>query len=231
VEVQRRYGCIVLFRRFYQQLLQALTTEGVAIPLSTAGTSSTTSPSTISLDKDTLDALFKGLGPSELRTAPLENLRETMRVFATISKTSQNKAYLVSSDSDRSNLLEVILNTMQVSDYEVRRCAATLLNNMVIVESLRGELISKLANCMFKSLENTDDSTAAGFTLSSLVEIEIQRQIAQALVVVTQTHAKDLSQQPDYSHYLEVLNKQKVASDESLRESVRKIQQQLLILA
>lgn len=35
VEVQRRYGCCVLFRRFYQPFLQALTSEGIAISFST----------------------------------------------------------------------------------------------------------------------------------------------------------------------------------------------------
>jgi len=228
VEIQRRYGCIVLFRRFYQQILQALTMEGAAIPILAASTSSTTSASTISLDKGTIDALFRSLGsPSKLSTATLENLRETMRIFATISKTTPNKMALVSTDSDRSNLLELILNTLQVSDFEVRRCGATLLSNMATVESLRSELIPKLTGCMFKLLENTDDSTAAGFTLSYLVEIEIQRQIAQALATITQTHGKDLMQQPDYSHYLEILNKQKVAFDELFRESVQKILQQL----
>eukprot|EP00456_Euglypha_rotunda_P066329 TRINITY_DN570_c0_g1_i24.p1 TRINITY_DN570_c0_g1~~TRINITY_DN570_c0_g1_i24.p1 ORF type:complete len:195 (+),score=15.27 TRINITY_DN570_c0_g1_i24:278-862(+) len=145
VEVQRRYGCIVIFRRFYQQILQALTTEGVAISVSTLNAPTTIPPSTVNLDKSTVDALFRSIGnPSKLSTMTLENLRETMRVFATVSKTSQNKSVLVSSDSDRSNLIEIILSALKLSDYEVRRCAATLLNNMSSMETLRTELISKL---------------------------------------------------------------------------------------
>jgi len=228
VEVQRRYGCVVLFRRFYQQILQALTTEGVAVPISTSSASSATPPSSISLDKGTVDALFQSIGnPAKLGTATLENLRETMRIFALVSKTSQNKLALVSSDADRSKLLDIILNTLQLSDFEVRRCGATLLSNMASVESIRSELVSKLAGCMFQLLENADVSAVAGFTSSSLIGTEIHRQIAQALVLLTQTHAVDVIRQPNSLHYLEILNKQKVAPDDLFRESVQTTLQQL----
>jgi len=230
VEVQRRYGCVVLFRRFYQQMLQVLTTEGVAISLSASSALSVTppAPSSISLDKEAVEDLFRNLGnPAKLGSVTLESLRETLRVFVTVSKTSQNRLALLSSTTNRSKLLDIILNALQLSDSEVKRCGATLLCNMASVESLRSELVSKLVSCMFELLENAGDSGAAGFASSSLIDTEIQRQIAQALVILTQTNAVDVSRQTNYSHFVEILNKQKFAPDDLFRENVQKILQQL----
>jgi len=231
IEVQRRNGCVVLFRRFYQQMLQALLTEGVAIPISASSAFSTplAPPSSIFLDKEAVEDLFRSIGnPTKLGMVTLESLRETMRVFVIVSKTSQNKLALISSDTDRSKLVEIILNTLQLSDYEVKRCGATLLSNVASVESLRSELVSKLVGCMFELLENVGDSgAAAGFASSSLIETEIQRQIAQALAILTQTHAVDVSRQTNYSYFVEILNKQKLASDDLFRENVQKTLQQL----
>jgi len=224
VEIQRRYGCVVVFRRFYQQFLQALTTEGIAIPFSALTPAADVQPSSsqVSLDKTTLDLLFRSIGnPSKLGTANLENLRETLRVLATLSRTSQNKTVLVSAEADRSNLFEVLLSVLKLPDGEVRRCGATLLSNVATLESIRGELVTKLAASMFLLLDKTDDSVAAGFLSGSLIEKEIQRQIAQALALLTETHAADVVRQSNYSHFLEVLHKHKSSSDDLLRESIR----------
>lgn len=247
VEIQRRYGCIVAFRRFYQQILQALTTEGLAIPFSSSSTPSSTtaatnippattttslspigvvpSPSQVSLDRGTLDTLFRSMGnPSKLNTVNLENLRETVRVLATVSRTSQNKAVLIGTDSDRTNLVEMLLAVLKLQDLEVRRCGATLLNNIASLEAVRGDLITKLSACMFELLDKSDDPTAdsvvAGFMAGSLMEKEIQRQVAQTLATLTQTHARELTRQSSYPHYLETLNKCKASSDDLFRESV-----------
>jgi len=95
---------------------------------------------------------------------------------------------------------------------------------MTSVESLRTELVTKLVSYMFQLLEKGEDASAGE---SSLVETEIHRQIAQALVNLTKTHATDISRQVNYSRYVEILNKQKVALDELFSESVQKILQQL----
>jgi len=226
VEIQRRYGCVVVFRRFYQQFLQALVSEGIAIPFSALTPAADLQPSQVSqvsLDKTTLDILLRSIGnPSKLSTANLENLRETLRVLASLSRTSQNKAVLVSAETDRSNLFEVLLSVLKLPDGEVRRCGATLLNNLAALESIRGELLTKLASCMFQMLDTTsDDLVVAGFMSGSLIEREIQRQIAQALAMLTETHASDLVRQSNYSYFLEILNKHKTSSDELLKDSVR----------
>jgi len=179
--------------------------------------------SEIVFDKATLAVLFENLGnPSKLSTCDLENLRETLRVFASLSRTSENKAVLVSTETDRSNLFEVLFAVLKLPDCEVRRCGATLLNNLATLESIRGELISKLATSMFQMLDKTEDnSVVAGFMSGSLIEREIQRQITQALAIVTETHASDLAGRSNFSYFEEILNKHKTSSDEVVRENVR----------
>jgi DNA-binding transcriptional ArsR family regulator len=226
VEVQRRFGCVVVFRRFYQQFLQALATEGVAIPFFPLKPAATTdlqpSPSQVTLDKTSLDLLLRSLGnPSKFGTVSLETLRETLRVLANLSRTSQNKEVLVDAETDRSILFEILLSALKLPDGEVRRCSATLLNNIATLKTVRSELITKLATCMFQTLDNTSDVSVAGFMSGSLMEKESQRQIAQALVMLTETHASEVVRQPNYPYFQEVLDKHKTSSDELLRESVQ----------
>jgi len=226
VEVQRRFGCVVVFRRFYQQFLQTLATEGTAIPFSPLKPATTdllqSSLSQVTLDKTSLDLLFRSLGnPSKFGTASLETLRETLRVLANLSRTSQNKEVLVDAETDRSILFEILLSALKLPDGEVRRCGATLLNNIATLKTIRSELITKLATCMFQMLDNTSDVSVAGFMSGSLMEKESQRQIAQALAVLTETHASEVVRQSNYPYFQEVLDKHKTSSDELLRESVQ----------
>jgi DNA-binding transcriptional ArsR family regulator len=230
VEVQRRFGCCVVFRRFYQQFLQALATEGVAIPFSplplkpAAAAYLQPAPAQVTLDKTSLDLLFRSLGnPSKFGTVSLENLREALRVLANLSSTSKNKEILVDAETDRSILFEILLSALKLSDGEVRRCSATLLNNIATLKTIRSELITKLATCMFQTLDNTSDVSVAGFMSGSesLIRKESQRQIAQALVTLTETHAVEMALQPNYPYFQEVLTKHKTSSDDLLRESVQ----------
>jgi len=137
-----------------------------------------------------------------------------------LARTSQNKEVLVA-ETDRSILFEILLSALKLPDGEVRRCSATLLNNIATLKTIRSELITKLATCMFQMLDNTADVSVAGFMSGSLMEKESQRQIAQALAVLTETHASEVVRQPNYPYFQEVLDKHKTSSDELLKESVQ----------
>lgn len=227
VEIQRRFGCVVVFRRFYQQFLQALVTEGVAIPFAplkpAAEIQPTLSQSQVTLDKTSLDLLLRNIGtPSKFSSASLESLRETLRVLANLSRASQNKEFLVHTESERSTLFEILLSALKLPDGEVRRCGATLLSNIATVKTIRAELITKLATCMFQTLDDTSDSVSvAGFMAGSLMEKESQRQIAKALANITETHASEIIRQSNYPYFQEVLQKQTTSLDEVVRKNVQ----------
>jgi len=179
-------------------------------------------PSQVTLDKTSLDLLLCNIGsPSKFGTVSLETLRETLRVLADLSRESQNKEFLVHTESERSTLFEILLSSLKLPDGEVRRCGATLLNNIATVKTIRGELVSKLAACMFQTLDNVSDVSVAGFVSGSLMERESQRQIAQALASVTETHASEVLRHPNSSYFQEVLQKHRTSVDEVVRENVQ----------
>jgi len=224
VEIQRRFGCVVVFRRFYQQFLQALATEGVAIPFAPLKPAAEIqpTPSQVTLDKTSLDLLLRHIAtPSKFSSASLETLRETLRVLANLSRVSQNKEFLVHTESERSILFEILLSALKLPDGEVQRCGATLLNNIATVKTIRAELITKLATCMFQMLDSTSDVSVAGFMVGSLIEKESQRQIANALANITETHASEMIRQSNYPYFQEVLQKQTTSSDEVVRENIQ----------
>jgi len=194
--------------------------DGVAIPFTSSSSLavSVPSPSQVTLDQGTADILLRSLGnPLKDGTANLENLRETLRVLATLSRIPQNKAVLV---SESTNLSDLLLSVLKLQDSEVRRCGVTLLSNVSTLESIRGELVSKLTACLFHLLANPDDSVGAGFKCSSLIEKEIQRQIARALAILSETHAADIARHPSYSRYLEILGQHKSSVDPTLRADI-----------
>jgi len=216
LEFQRRYGCVVVFRRFYQQILQTLTSEGVAVPLvqtPISAPSSLIAPGQVVLDKETLAILMRGVGKSN---SNLEHLREIMRLLACLSKSSQNRSVLTEGHSS-TNLVDVLGRILQLPDVEVRRCGATLLANIASMEKIRGELIQLLA-IMFKILLGTNcDSAGFGEECVELMGRETQRQVGRALALITETHAKQIIQDPLYSQYLKTLTNLQSSNDIALR--------------
>jgi len=217
LEFQRRYGCVVVFRKFYQQLVQALSTEGVAVPLiqmPTMAPSPIVAPGQIVLDKETLQILMRGVGKSN---SNLEHLREIVRLLACLSKSTQNRSVLAEAHSS-TNLVEILARVLQLPDVEVRRCGATLLANIAAMEKIRGELISKLLAIMFKILPSSDCGSAGfGEECVELMGRETQRQIGRALALITETHAKQIIQDPLYSQYLKTLTNLQSNNDTALR--------------
>jgi hypothetical protein len=204
LEFQRRYGCVVVFRKFYQQVLQTLVAEGVAIPLVPTSSISATSllaPGQLVLDKGTLEILMRGVGKS---SSNLEHLREIIRLLASLSKSSHNRAVLAESHGT-TNLCDILARVLQLPDVEVRRCGATFLGNIAVLEDLRGELISKLLAVMFKILSSSDCGSSGFSDCSDLMGRETQRQIIRALALITETHAKQVSQDPLFSQYFKAL--------------------------
>jgi len=217
LEFQRRYGCVVVFRRFYQQILQTLTSEGVAVPLvqtPISAPSSLIAPGQVVLDKETLAILMRGVGKSN---SNLEHLREIMRLLAFLSKSTQNRSVLTEGHSS-TNLVDVLGRILQLPDVEVRRCGATLLANIASMEKIRGELITHLLAIMFKILQVTNcDSAGFGEECVELMGRETQRQVGRALALITETHAKQIIQDPLYSQYLKTLTNLQSSNDTALR--------------
>jgi hypothetical protein len=219
LEFQRRYGCVVVFRKFYSQILQTLLVEGIAIPLVSSTSLSPASilaPGQIVLDKGTLDILMKGVGKS---SSNLEHLREIIRLLAMLSKSSHNRAVLAESHGT-TNLCDILARVLQLPDVEVRRCGATFLNNIAALEDLRGELISKLLAVMFKILSGSDCASAGFGDCGELMGRETQRQIIRALALMTETHAKQVCQDPLFSQYHKALTTLQTCSDSVLRADV-----------
>jgi len=215
LEFQRRYGCVVVFRRFYQQILQTLTSEGVAVPLVQTPISAPScliAPGQVVLDKETRAILMRGVGKSN---SNLEHLREIMRLLACLSKSSQNRSVLTEGHSS-TNLVDVLGRILQLPDVEVRRCGATLLANIASTEKIRGELITQLLAIMFKILLGTN-CDSAGFGEVELMGRETQRQVGRALALITETHAKQIIQDPLYSQYLKTLTNLQSSNDTALR--------------
>jgi len=233
VEFQRRYGCVVVFRKFYQQILQTLVTEGVGVPLVPGSLPPmSVSPGQVVLDKGTLEILMRGVG-SVGKPTNLEHLREIIRLLAILSKSSQNRAVLAESHGsgpDRINLCDLIARILQLPDVEVRRCGATFLGNIATLETLRGELITKLLAIMFQVLSNSD-VPAAGFGADcvSLMGKETQRQIVRALVLITETHAKQVVQDPLFAQYAKVLAGLKSSGDANFCANVATTLQHLKV--
>jgi hypothetical protein len=232
VEFQRRCGCVVTFRNFYKQILQALSVEGVVV--STSGVSFALSPKILAggqvrLDQETVDVLIRSLG-NLAEPTNLENLRETLRVLATLSKTSHNRAVLaeVRTTAERSGLCDLLLWVLNLEDSEVRRCGTTLLGNVAALETIRGELVSKLLASMFRLLSSTD-SDVTEFDSCDLIEKEIQRQVAKTLAILTETHASEIAKDVHFSHYMQVLGKHKSSPDEGLRADVLSTIQRLVV--
>jgi len=219
LEVQRRYGCVVVFRRLYQQILQALLAEGVAVPFAKTAISSSSilAPGQISLDKPTLEILMKGVGKSNTN---LEHLREIIRLLALLSNSAENRALLAESNSE-TNLCDILARVLQLPDVEVRRCGARFLGNIATVANLRSELITKLLGIMFSILSgSTCGSAGFGEGCGELIKREIQRQIVRALFLISETHAKQISEDPSASSYLKTLSNLQTTNDPVLRADV-----------
>jgi len=218
LEVQRRQGCCIIFRKFYQQILQALTAEGVVVPFTKTQSLSSKSIVTpelgqIDLDKPTLELLMKSVGKSDTN---LEHLREIIRVLATSSNSEQNRA-LISESFSATYLCETLATILQLSDGEVRRCGATFLGNLATLETLRGEFINKLLGIMFKVLSGSNcDSAGFGLGCSELINRETQRQIGRTLSLFSKTHAKQMSQDPSSSSYLKTLTYLQKSTNDAL---------------
>jgi hypothetical protein len=229
LEVQRRYGCVVVFRKFYSQVLQTLLTEGVAIPLTPVSSAfspaSILPPGQVVLDKQTLEILMKGVGKS---SSNLEHLREITRLLANLSKSSHNRAVLAESHGT-TNLCDILARVLQLPDVEVRRCGATFLGNIAALEDLRGELISKLLAVMFRVLSSTDVGSAGFGDCVELMGRETHRQILRALALMTETHAKQVSQDPLFSQYFKALTKLQTCSDSIIRSDVNVTLQHLKV--
>jgi len=230
LEFQRRYGCVVVFRKFYHQILQTLTTEGVAVPLVQSPVSSSSSsiivPGQIVLDKGTLEILTRGVGKSG---ANLEHLREIISVLACLSKSDQNRIVLAESHST-TNLCDILARVLQLPDVEIRRCGATFLKNIATLEKIRGELITKLLGTMFRLLSSSDcGSSGFGGECDELITRETQRQVVRALALITETHAKQIIQDPLSSQYLKTLSNLQASSDLVLRADVMITLQQMKV--
>jgi len=217
LECQRRYGCVVVFRKFYNQILQALSAEGIAVPLVQAPTfspSSTVAPGQVLLDKETLSILMRGVGKSN---SNLEHLREIVRLLACLSKSSQNRSVLAEAHNS-TNIVDILGRVLQLPDVEVRRCGATLLANIASMEKIRGELISHLLAIIFKILPSPDcDCAGFGEECVELMGRETQRQLGRALALISETHAKQIIQDPLYSQYLKTLTSLQSNNDTALR--------------
>jgi len=231
VEFQRRYGCVVVFRKFYQTLLQSLVKGGLGVPLVARSLNplpvlSLDYDPVMTLDKDTLKILSQAVGSPGKASSNLEYLRETTRLLATLSKSSQNRAVFIESHGSQIDLCELIGQILQLPDVEVRRCGATFLGNLAVLETLREELITKLLPVMFQTLSKSDIG-CAGFGDSALIEKETHRQIVRALNTMIDTHAKQVVQDPFFSQYRKILVSLKASSDQNLRADVLLALQQL----
>jgi len=227
LEVQRRYGCVVVFRKLYQQILQALTAEGIAVPFTKTAISSSSilAPGQIVLDKPTLEILMKGVKSN----TNLEHLREILRLLACLSNSAQNRALLVESHSE-TNLCDLLARVLQLPDVEVRRCGAAFLGNIATVTNLRSELISKLLGTMFNILSgSTCGSAGFGEGCGELIKRETQRQIVRALLLISETHAKQIIQDPSASSYVKTLTNLQSSNDPGLRADVLLTLEQLKV--
>jgi len=204
------------FEKLYQQFLQALAVQDVAAPFNPCSSSSSSAslPSvgqTI-LDKETLEILLRGLGSN------LEHVREIVRLLSSFAKNPQNRAFLASSQSS-TNLWDMFARVLDLQDGEIRRCAATFVNNMAVEQNIRSELISKLLASMFRILGGTK-CDSAGFGPCEFLHRDTKRQMVHALSLVAETHAKQIALSPLFSQYLKTLTDLQSSDDNVLRLDV-----------
>jgi len=243
VEIQRRSGDAFEFNAFYKQTVDAICKTDKTVFLADAspvvqkqlpvGSGSSLAPpslqskSEITLDAETRRALYS----MAVAAQNTEAQREALRTLASISTTVNATNFLTSQDredglsklslSDDEITLEQVLHCALTSrDYEVRRCASTLLANISRQESAQPIMSSTLIQKMFALLEQghlDNDLSEKPETkpLPDYMAAETKRQIAKAIsgLSAIPTSCKIMASQPDY---VRLLRQQSDAADPRL---------------
>jgi len=235
VEIQRRSGDAFEFNNFFKQTLEMICKTDKTIFLAeacpvvqkqapVAGFVSS-AKTEVTLDPETLNALYS----MAVATHNTEAQREALRTLASISGSANAASFLTpqdradsaksSSSSEEEISLEQVLHCALTSrDYEVRRCASTLLANISRQESVQLIMSSTLIQKMFALLEQEHlDSDLSEKTkpLPDYLGAETKRQIARAISGLSSIPAscKIMASQPDY---VRLLRQQSDTSDATL---------------
>jgi len=177
VEFQRRNGCVIAFRRLFQQLLRTFSHDGVA-----HGSVLPEVPSPFgdcNLDKKTAALMLQTLSGQDVS---LEYARETLRVLSCLSKQPNNVAMLLHVNE---KLPELLLQFLKSKDVEILRCAAHLLANLVCGPSSNVALQKNLS-ILFDAYTASDlQSPGYGAGARNLMQLEIKRQISRSILTLT----------------------------------------------
>jgi len=208
IEFQRRCGCVIGFRRLFQQALFAFWKDGTAKGSSSSSPVLPRPPPELTLDRETALLMLQTLCD---RDVSLEYGRENLRVLSCLSKQTHNLAILLQVKPDISELLLQIFHS---KDVETLRCAAIFLAN-VLSSSRSPGLGRKHVPLLFDVLSSSD-LIAPGFseTIRDLLHVEVKRHIIRSLIAVSSKNPSIISQD---SKYVKLLQETARANDSQLQ--------------
>jgi len=235
IEFQRRSGCPLVFHQHYSQLLYSLTQEKICGDVSSTSSqqqqqqqrrfsrASFTATSQITLDKETVDSLLYCLTDSE--NLHLENVREVLRVLACVTSKDANAAFLIKKSE---NLSDLLIKFLLWSDAEVKRCAATLLANVISFTLMEA---TWNIQSLFLALSTETPAPGFGTNKARFLDLEAKRQIARALVKVMEKNASIVVKDDNLKEFRDVLEEMSSSTDRSLANSASVALNHLLVAA
>jgi len=207
VEFQRRNGCVIAFRRLYQQLLRTFSHDGVAL----GSVFAEVPPPFVdcNLDKKTAATMLQTLSGQDVS---LEYTREILRVLSCLSKQTNNVAMLLHVNE---KLPELLFHFLKSKDVEILRCAAHLLANLVCGSNTA---LQNNISLLFDAYTVNDlQSPGYGAGARNLMQLEIKRQISRSILTITARNTDAITKQPHFSNYVKVLKEASLSPDSKLQ--------------
>jgi len=211
VEFQRRNGCVIAFRRLFQRLLSNSSRDGMAL-----GSVVTEIPlppfQEINLDKKTATLMLQTLSGQD---TSLEYLRETLQVLSCLSKQPSNLAMLLHVNA---KLPELLLQFLKSKDGEILRCAAHFLANLLSFHT-NNMATQKHISLLFETYTTTAFGCPGyGSTARNLIQLEIKRQLARSILILTSKNSDAITKEPCVSSYVKVLKEATLSRDSRLQD-------------
>jgi len=211
VEVQRRSGCVVAFRRIFHLLLLSFSQNGVALGSPPTSEIPPQPSPEINLDKKTAALMLQTL--SEQDTC-LEYCRETLCVLSCISKQPRNIALLLEVNP---KLPDLLIHFFKSKDVETLRFTASFLSNLLSIRSSH-PVVRENLSLLFNAYSSNDlISPGFGRNARTLLHLETKRQITRCLISLTSNNSDIINKNPQISSYTKVLKEATSSHDFQLQ--------------
>lgn len=209
VEFQRCEGCTMAFNQMYKACLEAVSEHVVRKSCDTTGRADPCEGLCVDTEMTKIGLDAPSLKPCELSKETVTNLfeqagcdfadmqREALYALANCCSTQENQAVLAQQALEKQ--LELLTKTMDSEDDLVRENACLCLVNWCTEDVMRSQVAKNLLSSLFSVLELP----------GCLENRSSKRYVAQALQLVSQSHAKDLLASENSSQYIQTLERYK----------------------